>query len=340
MTLAIVGAGSLGQTYAACLAASGQPVTLLASPRTAASLREAGAIRLRGAIELAVAVGKPGAPADTFVLTDDPADLPDGAGLIFTTKGHQLPAAARQVRERWPRSSDGVAWVAGVQNGIVKDDVLAQVFGPERVLPSVTIVGAMRLPDGPVLVGGRGATYFGEFAGGPSARADVATTAFNKAGLPTEHVADIKSVLWSKMCNATGLFGVTCLSRVSTSRLGLYPELARAYMGLVRETAAIANALGVEIGNYTGFPIKSYLDKPDEATVQLFAERAAAFVANPGPESRTSMHQDLEAGRPLEVEEIYADVVRRAERVGVPAPKLEIVRDLVRAIDPGRKPGG
>lgn len=337
MTLAIAGAGSLGQTYAACLAASGQAVTLFASPRTAASLRAAGAIRLHGAIELEVPVGRPGAPIGTVVLTDDPTELPAGAGLIFTTKGHQLPAAARQVRARWPRPDDRDAWVAGVQNGIVKDDVLSEVFGPERVLPAVTIVGAQRLPDGRVQATSRGATYVGEFAGGPSARADAATAAFNRAGLPTEHAPDIKSVLWSKMCNATGLFGVTCLSRVSTSRLGLYPELGYAYMGLVRETAAIANALGVEIRDYTGFPIRSYLDRPDEATVQLFAERAAAWAAGPGgPESRTSMHQDLEAGRPLEVEEIYADVVRRAERAGVAAPKLEIVRDLVRAIDPGR----
>jgi 2-dehydropantoate 2-reductase len=95
------------------------------------------------------------------------------------------------------------------------------------------------------------------------------------------------------------------------------------------------------MGDYPGFPIRTYLGRSDEANVAWFAERAAPFTVVPRPEgtrpeSRTSMYQDLLAGRPMEVEAIYGDVVARAERVGVAAPRLTLARDLLRAIDPGR----
>jgi 2-dehydropantoate 2-reductase len=335
--IAIVGAGSLGQTFAAALAATGHVVTLLATPRSADQLLGAGAIRLRGVFDLdqpvVAEVARPGA----IGVTTDPARLPAGAGVIFTPKGHNLPAAIAQVRAAWPGDSDRAAWVCGIQNGIVKDDLLAAAFGSERVVGAVTIVGAQRELDGRVTCTNRGATFLGEFSEERSARVEAATAALNAAGLPTEAVTNIRTVLWSKMCNATGLFAVTCLSRVSSNRLGHYPELVRAYMGLVRETAAVAAAQGIPMGDYPGFPIRTYLGWTDEEVIAFFAERAAPLTPTPGtPESRTSMLQDLLAGRPLEVDAIYADVVERAARVGVPVPRLTIARDLVRAIDPGR----
>lgn len=307
---------------------------LLATEGSAARLREAGAVRVHGAVELEVSV-------DRVNLTTDPRDLPRGAGVIFTTKGHALAAAARSVRDGWPAEDDREGWVAGIQNGVVKDDVLAEVFGAERVVGAVTIVGAQREEDGRVACTSRGATYFGELDGRPSARAQAAVDAFNRAGLPTELAPDIRSVIWSKMCNATGFFGVTSLTKIASNHFGHYPELVNAYMGLVRETAAVANAYGVEIGAFPAFPIKTYLDRSDAENVAWFRERAAPFDPTPGaPLSRTSMLQDLLAGRPLEVEAIFGDVCERAARIGVPVPKLEIVRDLIRAIDPGREPSG
>jgi 2-dehydropantoate 2-reductase len=326
----IVGAGSLGQTFAAALASTGHAVTLLATPRSAEALRAAGAIRVHGAFDLAVGL-------DAVRVTTDPAELPADAAVVFTPKGHNLPEAIEQVRARWRPAAP--AWVCGVQNGIVKDDLLAAAFGAERVVGAVTITGGQREADGRVACTSRGATFLGEFSDERSERAEGATLALNEAGLPTQAVTNIRTVLWSKMCNAAGLFAVTCLSQVTSNRFGHYPDLVRAYMGLIRETAAIAAAQGIPMGDYPGFPIKSYLAKRDDEVVAYFKERAAPFTVTPGaPESRTSMLQDLLAGRPLEVDAIYADLVERAARLGVAAPRLTLARDLVRAIDPARRP--
>ncbi len=325
--LAVVGAGSLGQAFAGLLAASGQSVTLLASAATAARLSTAGRIRLRGVVELDAPVAPAPAGAGVVGLTDDPARLPARAGLIFATKGHQLEAAVQSVRAAWPGAGDEASWVAGVQNGLVKDDVLRRAFGERRVVGAVTILGAGREVGGEVTVYSRGMTYLGEFPSGVSERVSEAVALLGKAEIPAEAAADIASVLWSKECNAVGVFGVSVLTRLSASATMRVPELIRAYLSLVRETAAVAAAHGVQVGDYAGFSIRTYVERSDEETLaRMLAPRPAAPA---GPPIMPSMTQDLLAGRPMEADEVFADVAIRAEKVGVPVPRIELARDLI-----------
>jgi 2-dehydropantoate 2-reductase len=329
--LAFVGAGSLGQAFAALIARSGQAVTLLATPGTAARLLEAREIRLRSVVDVTVpAAPAPAAPGSVGV-TADAALLPAGAGVIFLTKGHQLAGAVGMVRAAWPVTGDAAAWVAGLQNGVVKDDLLADAFGAERLVGGATILGAERGMDGGVTVTSLGATYFGEMAGGGSPRVDRAIAALQRAGIPAESPADIRSVLWSKACNAAGVFGVSVLARATAPQLFADPGLMRAYLALVRETAAVGAAYGVEVGNYANFPpIRTYAMQPE-------AEILAAIPPRTGPAPRRgsmpSMTQDLLAGRPMEVDQVFGDLVERAARVGVAVPHLTFVRDVLRGLD-------
>lgn len=332
----IVGAGSLGQTLAAMLAASGQPVTVLSTAGSVGRLREAGAIRVRGGTTLDVRVSPAPAPPGIVGIATEAAALPDGAGLLFTVKGHQLPAAIAAVRGAWPRPGDEAAWVAGLQNGLVKDELLAEAFGAARVVGAATITSAQREPNGEILFIGKGITYLGEFDAPPSARVAAAADALRRAGLPAEPARDIRSVLWSKACNAAGVFGVCTLTRRAGPGMLATEGTARAYLELVKETAAIGRAYGVETADLASFrPIRTYADRPTEETVARFLQQAAA-AAKPAPAPRTypSMLQNLLAGRPLEVDEIFGDLVRRARTAGVSVPRLEIVRDLIAGLDP------
>ena len=336
----IIGAGSIGQTFAACLARSGAAVTLFATPRTAEQLLSAGAVRLYSAVEHDCPVTAGVGRAGVVGVTTDAAQLPDGAGAIFTPKGNHLPGAIAQVRAAWPRANDTTAWVCGIQNGIVKDDLLTAAFGAERVVGAVTIAGAERQPDGRVAVRNLDTTYLGELSGGTSERVTRAADALNRAGLVTRAVEDIKTVLWSKMCNTAGFFAATCLGRIPNAELGRHPELVRMYLGIVRETAAIAAALGIRVEDYPRFPVRTYLDRSDEENVTKFREAAetatnVSFV----PDQKSSMLQDLLAGRAMEVDAIYGDLVERAARLGVPAPKVTEARDALCAIDPGQRAG-
>jgi 2-dehydropantoate 2-reductase len=318
----IVGAGALGQAFAAHLAANGSAPVLFATSRSACALREVGSIRLRGASVLDVPVAFPPGSPGAVSLCTKARDIPPRAGMVFTTKAHQLSAACDTVRSAEP------AWVAGVQNGLVKDDILAAAFGPERVLGMATIYSAGRLPSGEVAVSSLGRTYVGERDGQSSERSVSVAAALNAAGIPTESEPDIRSVLWSKACNAAGIFGVSVLTRTTAAELLSDADMLRAYLSLVRETAAIAAANGVALGDYFGFPIRTYVERTDDDSI-------AARPAPPPPEatrSFPSMTQDLFAGRTLESDEIFGDLVERAERANVAAPRLQLVRDVLRGL--------
>jgi 2-dehydropantoate 2-reductase len=324
MDFVIVGAGSLGQSFAGLLARGGNAVTLLATPRGAERLRTTGMLRLHGAVDVAIKVG-----AEGVRVTSDASQVPDGAAVLFTTKGQDLPAAIESVRSN---AGPRIAWAGGVQNGMVKDDLLAKAFGTERVVGAVTILGAARQPDNSVQVMSLGATYLGELDGRVSDRVAQAATTLQSAGIPTTAHADIQSVLWSKACNATGVFGITVLARASNGQLFSNPHLMRAYLTLVRETAAVARAYGVQVGDHPGFPpIRTYAERDEQATIDQIKPNP-----NPGQRFYASMTQDLLAGLPLEVDGVFGDIVARAERKGVPAPCLRLVRDVIRGVDPAQ----
>ena len=101
--LCLVGAGSLGQAFAALLARKGQAVTLVATPATATRLQAGGSIRVKGVVAVAAPVAPAPAPPGTVGVTADPGRIPAGAGVIFMTKGHQLAAAIAAVRAAGPR---------------------------------------------------------------------------------------------------------------------------------------------------------------------------------------------------------------------------------------------
>src|SRR5262245_14850652 len=301
--LAFVGAGALGQAFAGYLAASGQPVTILATESRAAQLHNDRCVRLSGLQELAIPVAAAPAPAGAIGIATDPAQLPAADGLIFTTKAHQLPAAIAAVCRAWAKAGDRSGWwVAGAQNGLAKDTMLVAAFGVEHSVGMATILSGQRDPDGRINLRSLGMTFLGEFAGGDSARVKAAAAALTQAGIPATAADDIQSVMWSKACHAAGIFGTTATARVSLLGLMSSPDLANAYLALLRESATIAAAYGIALRDYAGFPVRTYLEQPDSVTLATFAANAADMRSAGGPEAYSSMAQDIVSGRAIEVD--------------------------------------
>jgi 2-dehydropantoate 2-reductase len=177
-------------------------------------------------------------------------------------------------------------------------------------------------------------TYVGELTGAPSERAEAFTAELKAAGIPAQVPANIRSVEWSKAVIVAGGFGVGVLTRTVWSESMEDPDLTRAFLSLAREAAAIAKAEGVEIADFPGVEALTYVSQPDEKSIAIRAERVRKLRAEGGElDRRSSIVQDLLSGRPLEADFIFDDLVRRARKYGVPAPRLELVRDLARGID-------
>jgi 2-dehydropantoate 2-reductase len=329
-TVAIVGAGSLGLAYAAPLAAAGARVIVVARTATARGLLDAGEIRLEGTIERRVPVVAtvPARPGVVSVI-GDPTQLSPVSVVLFATKGHQLEAAVAEFATSAPEASRD-AWFAGMQNGVVKDDVLSAAFGADRTVGAATVLGAQRVEDARVRVAGLGATYFGEFGAGSSVRTTLVRDAFVGAGLPCEIVADVRSLLWSKFAHAVGIFGVSALTGLPTGEIFRRSSLVLAYRSLLEEVEAVARAEGIALGDFPDLPVRTNL----AGDPRTMAERVTSTSAiSSGRPSFSSMAQDLAEGRVTEVDQIFGDLVRRGRRLGVPTVRAELVNDLVSGLD-------
>ena len=313
----IVGAGSMGLTFAATLARAGHLVTVLGRPRSAEALLSLGSVDVSGQLAFTVPVaGLPARPGQVAVI-GQAADIPPGDAILFTPKGQDLPESILEVAGT--RADHGGAWVAGLQNGIVKDDLLAQAFGPANVVGAASVLGARRISAGEVYIGGLGTTYFGEFGAPSSDRTDGITAAFLGAGLPCIVVPDIRALLWAKFCNAVGVFGVTALTGLPTVEIFARAPLAFVYRSLLEEAAAVAAAEGVVVGDFPDLPMRSYLEPEPEDVVAEMTRRAVRRADQ--PPGYSSMAQDLAAGRLTEVEETFGDLVRRARSHRIDAPR-------------------
>jgi 2-dehydropantoate 2-reductase len=331
----LVGAGALGRAIASVLSAGGCQVTLLARPARAARLIGAGRLRTDGVVGLEVPVrAGTGQPPGTVGVVDRAQAIPAEQAVIFATKGPDLPAAAADVRRWWQPGPAGRAWVAGLQNGVAKDDVLRAAFGRDRVVGAATTLGArtaVGAAGAAVVLTGTGRTFLGEFGPAPDDRLSPAVSAFVRVGMPTEVVTDIRRLLWMKCCNAVGVFGVTATTRLPTTIALRDQRLAGAYLTLLAEAVAVASASGVEVADYPGLPVKTYTSLPERQAI-------AAVVANtPLPDHReqpmSSMAQDVIAGRPTEVAETIGDLLARAVGYGVDVSGLRLTYRLIAGLD-------
>lgn len=326
LVVSVVGPGALGQAYAAGLAAAGAEVAVVARAERSRELVEAGEVRISGALERRIPLTTEGARAGRIFLTSSP--LPHG-GIIFAVKGYDLLAAARRfVGARAP-------WVVGVQNGIGKDDRLADLYGADAVVGEVGMLAAERGADGGVVVTNPGLTYLGELDGSSSDRVRALVDALSAGGIPAEATSEIRSLEWSKLVNVAATFGVDLIARSVWGTSMENEHLGRAFLSLFREASEVARSEGAHIRDLPGIPSATYLSIPEQAALALRAERAAKIRATGGVlDRRSSILQDLLRGRPLEADAIFGDLVERAERHGVQVPRLTLVLDIARALDP------
>jgi 2-dehydropantoate 2-reductase len=179
-----------------------------------------------------------------------------------------------------------------------------------------------------VVVSGWGHTYVGATGGEPG-DADRFAAALGAAGVPATALAPERAdaVIWTKCVNAVGVFGVSALSRLPTNVAFARPELVDAYLSLAAEAAGVAQANGIVLADFEGLPMKSRLSAERRIAVATIV--ADTMALGPQPPSYSSMAQDVIAGRPTEVHQVFGDLVNRAAAAGVPVPLMRLAYALI-----------
>lgn len=313
---AILGAGAIGSIVGAHLARAGHSVTMLVRERRAAQLRSNG-LQIKGLAEFAARVD---------VLTD--ASQLRGADVLIVA---MKTTGTAQALESLRNADVGVAF--SIQNGVWKNDALANVFGADRVLGCLANTSGELLPSGDALFTRNVNIYVGELPAGSSARADRIARAIDASGVRSTAVPDVLSREWTKFVGWAGLMLMSITTRATTWRYLSDPDCALVMVRVVREVAGIAKAAGVPLATEdTLLPLQGILNGSDDAAVQAVLKAGRDFQAN-SPNHRLSTLQDLEAGRPLEIEETLGYAVRRAQELQQPVPLLDALYHLAAAID-------
>jgi 2-dehydropantoate 2-reductase len=302
---AVLGPGALGSIIAGHLVRAGHSVAVLARGRRAAFISEHG-LTLTGLAEFSVPVE----------VVTDPATLRSADVLIVATKTPGTEAALARLRHV------DVGLTLSVQNGVMKNDLLASVFGADRVLGALADTSGEMLADGGVLFTRNVRLVLGEMSGTLSERARDLAATIDSSGVRTVAVADVLSLEWSKYVTWVGMFALAVITRSVTWRYMTDPDAATVILRIAREMGRLAAAVGIELTGAANMPAAALLLGNEADAVAEVVKRGRVFKAN-APEHRMSSLQDLLAGRPLEVHETLGYAVRKGAELGVAMPLLD-----------------
>jgi 2-dehydropantoate 2-reductase len=293
MRIAVYGAGGVGGYFGGRLAQAGAEVHLITRGTHLQALRAHG-LQVRS-VKGDFTVRAPA--------SDDPAEVGPCDYVLFCVKAFDTePAAARL----GPLLGEDTA-VVSLQNGVDNEEKLASAVGQDHVMGGAAFIFAGIAEPGVIVhTGGPTSITFGELDGRITERAQRLLDCCQQASVAAELSPAIKTVLWAKLAFICAQAGMTAAVRLPIGEIRTVDAAWAAFRRLVAEVAAVAEADGVPV--------------PPSAQQQ-----ALTLAQSVEPGSFSSLHDDLVAGRRMELEALHGFVVRRAAERGVPVPTTEAV---------------
>ena len=314
----VFGGGAIGGFLAARLALAGAGVTIVARGAHRAAMLSGGLVLESGGTR---AVCHP-------TIADDPAALGPQDILFLTVKAHSLlPALPTLRRLIGPRTIivagvNGLPWwyfhsAGGAFDGrrieaVDPGGAVSAGLPPEQTLGCVLYAAADVPSPGVVRHGGGERFTLGEPGGGESERARRIAGVLERAGLQAPVAGRIRDEIWVKLWGNMAFNPISALTTAGMDGITGDAGVRGVARAMMLEGRAVAEALGVTF----------------TTDIDMRLARAAGIGAH-----RTSMLQDLDRGRPLEVEAVLGAVVEVAAWVGVPVPLSAAMLALVRQRD-------
>ncbi len=312
MKITVVGAGAIGGYLGTRLAIAGEDVTFIARRRNLEAINADG---FRLVLEDGTQEHAKNVRAVQRMAEAGPQDV-----VLITLKAHQLREVVDELPALYGPDTmvvsmvNGVPWwyfhaLPGAHEGrpvtaVDPDGAIARAIPPERVIGSVVYPAAELVAPGLVkLVEGNRFTV-GEPSNERTPRVEALSQALMKAGFKAPVSRDIRSELWIKLWGNLSFNPISALTHATLqdiARFGPTRELARRMMA---EGQAVAEALGVRF----------------KITLEQRLAGAEAVGAH-----KTSMLQDVEAGRALELEALVGAVIELGRIASVPTPTIEAV---------------
>ena len=312
MKIALVGAGAIGGYLGAKLALAGEDVTFIARNKNLAAINANGfRLHLEDGSQLHAA---------NVRAVQDMAEAGPQDAVLITLKAHQLRDVLPGLRALFGPNTmvvtmiNGVPWwyfqkLAGPHQGravtsVDPDGAIAANIEPERIIGSVVYPAAELLEPGVVRVIEGNRFTLGELDGSRSARIEALSQTFMRAGFKSPVARDIRAELWVKLWGNLSFNPISALTHATLEDICHFPATRALAARMMSEAQAVAEALGVEF----------------KITLEQRIAGAEAVGAH-----KTSMLQDVEAGRALELEALVGAVIELGRIVAVPTPTIEAI---------------
>ncbi len=297
----VVGAGAMGSLLGAHLARSHLSVTFLER-----RVDLVAALSDRG---LTIHMPDGRSWTQSVQAQSDPAQVGPADWVFVCVKAPDTSTAAQSIA---PLVRNG-ATVLSLQNGIGNKEAIEAVCGPGRVLVGTISAGAYLGEPGHLVVAGLGPIVLGDPLDPRSDRVLRAASLLETAGFEVSVESDIQRAVWNKLVVNVGINALTAVLGVENGTLLELPAAEEVMVAAVREAAAVAKALGLDID--------------DRSALENTRAVARATASN-----RSSMLSDLLAGRRTEVAHINGAVARLADDLGLSAPVNRLLSGLVEAL--------
>ncbi len=312
MKIAIVGAGAIGGYLGAKLALAGEDVTVVARKQNLAAIRA-------GGLRLILADGTE-QQARGVTAVQDMAEAGPQDAVLLTVKAHQLPDLLPGLRALFGPDTavvsmiNGVPWwyfhrLAGPYEGrplesVDPGGVIARHIEPERVIGGVVYPAAELVEPGVVRVIEGERFSLGEPDGRRTPRIEALSQTLIRAGFKSPVSKDIRSEIWLKLWGNLSFNPISALTHATLEGICRDPQGRALAAQMMREAQAVGEKLGVQF----------------KVSLEQRIAGAEAVGAH-----KTSMLQDVEHGRALELEALVGSVVELGRITGVATPTIEAI---------------
>lgn len=311
MKVAVVGAGAIGGYLGALLAAAGEAVTFIARGPNLDAIRRSGVkVTLENGKEV---TGRGAAHAN--MRDAGPHDV-----VLLTVKAHQVAAVAPELAHLCHAQTtivtmqNGIPWWYFQRHGgehagkpvraADPDGTIARHIDPARIVGAVVYPAANLVAPGVVrVVEGRRFTL-GELDGATTPRIEAIAAALTKAGFKAPMTQEIRGEIWLKLIGNLSFNPISALTHATLADLLQFPLTRELCVEMMREAEAVASRLGI--------------------TLRVPIERRIAGAEKVGAH-KTSMLQDVEHGKAIEVEALVGAVVELGRLTKTPTPHIDAV---------------
>jgi 2-dehydropantoate 2-reductase len=320
MKVAIIGAGAIGGFVGAQLAHAGEDVTFIARGATLEALKTRGIrVIMKDGSEKAV----PRVKATSDYAAAGPQDI-----VVLALKAHQVEAVAADVPKLFgpdtvvvPMQNGIPFWYFHKHGGALAGSPVRTVDPTGSIrenIPCERVIGCVVYPATELLAAGvikqiEGNRFpVGDLDGTESERVKRVSECFSRGGLQSPVLTDIRAEMWLKLWGNMTFNPISALSRATLAAICQFSPTRELARGMMREAEAIATALGI--------------------TFRVPIEKRIAGAERVG-HHKTSMLQDVEAGRALETDALLGSVIELGGMTGTPTPHLNAVFALTKLLE-------